>query len=64
MAMGWLLMTAFEHAPAYVLALSAGFLLMGPFLCLGLHQASRHLGLGDPGNACRRHTRQRSAPWG
>ena len=46
MAMGWLLMTAFEHAPAYVLALSAGFLLMGPFLCLGLYQASRHLGLG------------------
>ena len=47
MAMGWLLMTAFEHAPAYVLALSAGFLLMGPFLCLGLYQASRHLGQGQ-----------------
>ena len=49
MAMGWLLMTAFEHAPAYVLALSAGFLLVGPFLCLGLYQASRHLaGASNP----------------
>ena len=47
MAMGWLLMTAFEHAPAYVLALSAGFLLMGPFMCLGLYQASRRLGQGE-----------------
>jgi uncharacterized membrane protein len=47
MAMGWLLMTAFEHAPAYVLALSAGFLLTGPFLCLGLYQASRRLGQGE-----------------
>ena len=47
MAMGWLQITAFEHAPAYVLALSAGFLLMGPFLCLGLYQASRRLGRGE-----------------
>ena len=47
MAMGWLLMTAFAHAPAYVLALSAGFLLIGPFLCLGLYQASRQLGQGQ-----------------
>jgi uncharacterized membrane protein len=42
-AMGWLLMAVFQHAPAYVLALSAGFLLTGPFFCLGLYQASRHL---------------------
>lgn len=41
--MGWALLKAFEHAPAYVLALSAGFLLMGPFLCLGLYDASRSL---------------------
>ena len=46
MAMGWLLMTVFEHAPAYVLALSAGFLLTGPFFCLGLYQASRRLERG------------------
>lgn len=46
-AMGWLLMTVFEHAPAYVLALSAGFLLTGPFFCLGLYQASRHLERGE-----------------
>ena len=47
MAMGWLLMLVFEHAPAYVLALSAGFLLTGPFFCLGLYQASRHLERGE-----------------
>lgn len=47
MAMGWLLMVVFRHAPAYVLALSAGFLLTGPFLCLGLYQASRHLERGE-----------------
>jgi uncharacterized membrane protein len=47
MAMGWLLMTVFAHAPAYVLALSAGFLLTGPFLCLGLYQASRRLEHGE-----------------
>ena len=47
MAMGWLLMLVFQHAPAYVLALSAGFLLTGPFFCLGLYQASRHLERGE-----------------
>ena len=47
MAMGWLLMAVFQQAPAYVLALSAGFLLMGPFLCLGLYQASRRLERGE-----------------
>lgn len=46
-AMGWLLMVVFQQAPAYVLALSAGFLLMGPFLSLGLYQASRRLARGE-----------------
>jgi uncharacterized membrane protein len=46
--MGWLLVLVFRHAPAYTLALSAGFLLMGPFLCLGLYQASRALERGEP----------------
>lgn len=40
-AMGHALMAVFQSAPAYVLALSAGFLLMGPFLCLGLYDASK-----------------------
>ena len=47
MAMGWLLTAVFEHAPAYVLALSAGFLLTGPFFCLGLYQVSRRLERGE-----------------
>jgi uncharacterized membrane protein len=46
-AMGWALAKVFEHAPAYVLALSAGFLLVGPFLALGLYQASRRLERGE-----------------
>lgn len=41
--MGWALLKVFENAPAYVLALSAGFLLAGPFLCMGLYHASRQL---------------------
>jgi uncharacterized membrane protein len=45
--MGWLLLEVFEHAPAYTLALSAGFLLMGPFLCLGLYRASQRLEQGE-----------------
>lgn len=44
--MGHALLAVFQSAPAYVLALSAGFLLMGPFLCLGLYDASRALEQG------------------
>jgi len=47
MVMGWALMKVYEHAPAYTLALSAGFLLMGPFLCLGLYRASQRLEQGQ-----------------
>ena len=47
MAMGWALMAVFRNAPAWTLALSAGFLLMGPFLCMGLYQVSRRLERGE-----------------
>jgi uncharacterized membrane protein len=46
MAMGWALMKVFQSAPAYTLALSAGFLLTGPFMCLGLYHVSRTLEAG------------------
>jgi uncharacterized membrane protein len=45
--MGWALVTVYENAPAYVLALSAGFLLMGPFLGMGLYQVSARLERGE-----------------
>ena len=44
--MGQALWRVFQSAPEYMLALSAGFLLLGPFLCLGLYDASRALELG------------------
>lgn len=47
-AMGWALLAVFHFAPAYTLALSAGFLLMGPLVCLGLYHTSRALERGDP----------------
>jgi uncharacterized membrane protein len=47
MVMGWALLAVFEHAPAYTLALSAGFLLMGPFMCLGLYRVSQRLENGE-----------------
>lgn len=45
--MGGLLAVLFRHAPAYVLALSAGFVLVGPLLCLGMYDASRRLERGE-----------------
>ncbi|GAB4113923.1 MAG: DUF2189 domain-containing protein [Rubrivivax sp.] len=47
MVMGWALLKMYEHAPAYVMALSAGFLLMGPFLALGLYRVSQRLEAGQ-----------------
>jgi uncharacterized membrane protein len=47
MVMGWALLEMYERAPAYVMALSAGFLLVGPFLCLGLYRASQRLEAGE-----------------
>jgi uncharacterized membrane protein len=46
--MGGLLLKAFQDAPAWVLALSAGFLLVGPFLCVGMYDVSRRLERGEP----------------
>jgi uncharacterized membrane protein len=46
-AMGALLMQVFAAAPAYTLALSAGFLLVGPLLCMGLYDASARLAAGE-----------------
>lgn len=45
--MGHALWYVFHAAPAYVLALSAGFLLMGPFLCLGIYEGSRACEIGE-----------------
>jgi uncharacterized membrane protein len=47
-AMGYALLKAYENAPLYVLALSAGFLLVGPFMCMGLYRVSQQLERGEP----------------
>ena len=46
-AMGWALVFVFKNAGAYLLALSAGFLLVGPFFCMGLYHVSDRLELGE-----------------
>lgn len=41
--MGWLIWFVFRHAYEYTSSLVAGFLLVGPFLCVGLYDISRRL---------------------
>lgn len=45
--MGWLIALVFRHAYEYTSALSAGFLLLGPFLATGLYDISRRLQRGE-----------------
>lgn len=45
-AMGWALLGVTKE-PAYELALVTGFLIVGPFLCLGLYDISRRLELRE-----------------
>lgn len=47
MVMGWALLKVYEAAPAYLLALAAGFLLVGPVLFLGLYRISQVLERGE-----------------
>jgi uncharacterized membrane protein len=60
--MGWALLAIYRNAPIYVLTLAAGFLLAGPFVCIGLYRTSqqiergRHPQFGEVTRAWRRRT--------
>jgi uncharacterized membrane protein len=45
--MGWLIWFVFRHAYEYTSALTAGFLLVGPFVCTGLYDISRRVQAGE-----------------
>ncbi len=45
--MGWFVSYVFRHAYEYVWALTSGFLLVGPFLAIGLYDLSRKHGQGE-----------------
>jgi len=47
-AMGWMIYLVLQHAYEYTLALTAGFLLLGPFLCTGLYDVSRRIERREP----------------
>jgi len=46
--MGWLIAFTFRNAYEYVSALATGFLLVGPFLAIGLYELSRRRERGEP----------------
>ncbi len=46
--MGWLLAAVFHRSPGLMLALSAGFMLVGPFMAMGLYEVARCRAASEP----------------
>jgi uncharacterized membrane protein len=49
-AMGWLLGALLRTSPGVMMALTAGFLLVGPFMAMGLYEVARRAEAGQPCN--------------
>lgn len=47
-AMGWLLGALLRDSPALMMALTCGFLLLGPFLAMGVYDIARRHDRGEP----------------
>jgi uncharacterized membrane protein len=46
--MAFVLGQVFQHSPEYTMTIASGCLLVGPFLAMGLYEASRRCELGEP----------------
>ncbi len=61
-AMGWAIGFVYETQWQLTMGLTAGFFLLGPFVCAGIHELSRQRERGEPANLLRSLACWRRAP--